>query len=98
MIPVILPVAHAAPSRCPNCHHSENIKRVCRNCAYEYRDDDDDFSGFWFIVSIFAAAMIFLWIMFTIFAWTMPIGNQQTLVQVLHDQAQWLWALAHRIW
>lgn len=45
----------------------------------------------WFLGSAFLEALVMLWVMFTVFAWLMPMGDTpRTLPQVLAGQWRWL--------
>lgn len=75
--PVIIPMSiQHEPDKCPNCKNPENIKQVCRNCGYEYKEDDElsrkEFLFCFLIVSIF------FWVLATVTIWVAD-GNKSLL-------------------
>ena len=38
-MPIIIPISSDV-EKCPKCNNTENKKTVCRNCGYEYKDEN----------------------------------------------------------
>jgi len=93
--PIIIPItSEKEPEKCPSCKKIEDIKTVCRNCGYEYTDDDDDeYSSIFMIIAFF---IFMVWIAGTMYAWIFTnkpypaeYGDHQTLLGAF--QFQWSW-------
>lgn len=89
-IPIVVP---QSPSTCPSCGNIESRKTTCRHCDYEYKDEG---SGCLIVLGAIAFSVVFLWVLLTILAWTMPFRDSTTLVEVLI--AQWKWLTSLRVW
>jgi hypothetical protein len=50
---------------------------------------------FLFFLTAILAAYFTVWLLFTMVTW---MNSRRTLVQVIADQARWLWELLHRVW
>ena len=90
IIPVIIPIE---PSRCPKCGKTEDIKRVCRHCGQEYKDDN---SG---LVGVILILLVGAWVVCTVGYWLLEqtsLGPPPTLFDVLKGQVQFFRGL--RIW
>jgi len=94
-LPIIIPT-ESEPDVCPECGRSEDIKRVCRHCGYEYPESSEDFRWYHIlagIVFILLAVVLFCWILWTLIEW---LSWSDSLVDVLKDQWEWLKSI--RIW
>jgi hypothetical protein len=72
---------NSEPATCPHCHKEEDIKRVCRNCNYEYPQGES--SAFEFILIILLCIVgtaLFAWGVIIFADW---IGGNDTLVNVI---------------
>ncbi len=94
-IPIIIPT-HTEPNRCPKCGKPEDIKKVCRHCGAEYREDDLTGKD---ILCYFVLFLIVVWIACTLGFWLLEQGSLHgppTLFEVLKAQVQFFAGL--RIW
>lgn len=91
--PIIIPMP-VEPDRCPECNNVENVKAVCANCGYEYRDGE---GRVWPAVLIIVLSVVFaVWFLLTMTEW-LTYGNK-TLVQVLVSQWNFIIDAIKRIW
>lgn len=82
------------PERCPKCNKPEDIKEVCKNCGYEYPEDEENFTGVDYLVG--ASLLIGnIYIIVTLLCWVTS-DNHYTLLGIIQSQFQWLIRL--RIW
>lgn len=82
--PIVIQISSSGSSHCPECGKQENIKRVCRHCGHEYRDDDvSGWRMFLFIVGVFFV----LWVFLTVGYWLLEQSyHRLTLLEVLKGQ------------
>jgi len=87
--PIFIPVSQSK-SKCPHCHKDEDVKEVCRNCGYEYKDDDN--INFLDVVKIILFILFACWFIITIVLWLSPMYGQgnPTLWEVIKMQWQWI--------
>lgn len=80
------------PDRCPKCNNVENIKEVCANCGYEYKNNGASslLYGIIYIVSVVFA----VWFLITLADWLIA-GNESLLETI---QGQWKFLKSRRIW
>jgi len=76
---------------CPQCRIKEDKKVVCRNCGFEYKNENNLTSFEKFLVFLFF--VFFSWFFVTLLYWLI---EEPCLLDVL--QSQWQWVLSKRIW
>lgn len=80
MIPIMIPINNE-PEKCPKCHCDEDIISVCKNCGYEYKDENPTR---WYEILIFIAIILFIiWLVFVLCLWLMPLEGNPTLLEVI---------------
>jgi hypothetical protein len=52
-----IPIPYTPP-KCPNCHHTESKKTVCRHCGYEYTDPPLTWHQIAFLIVFIPVALV----------------------------------------
>jgi len=97
IVPVFIPIKQDSP-KCPKCKREEDIKRECRHCGYEYKEDEMTFLDglFAFLFLCFCA-----WIFLTVIIWMVQSGDTppyggKTLLEMFKSQGEWIKGL--KVW
>ncbi len=89
--PVIIPY-RSEPCKCPKCKKEEDIKQVCKNCSYEYPEEEGGgFIGFLIITFILIITYLFVTMLF----WLSDLDHR-SLFEIVGSQIKWFSEL--RVW
>ena len=72
--------------KCHNCGKDEDLITICSHCGAEQEDDS---SFIPIIIACFVAVFI-IWFGVTILAWTMFNRNNNSLLEILMFQLEWI--------
>ena len=88
------------PDRCPKCGKEEDVKQVCKNCGYEYPEEEG--APWWQWLIFIGLILLGLTILGIIIGWLAGAfnddyyGEKKSLVQCFGVVWQWIRSL--KIW